>query len=38
LHEYLDDFQTRMNRVGSGIFEEFFALRLPGSVPRAAAL
>jgi uncharacterized alpha-E superfamily protein len=38
LHEYLDDFQTRMNRVGSGIFEEFFALRLPGGVPRATAL
>jgi uncharacterized alpha-E superfamily protein len=31
LHEYLDDFQTRMNRVSAGIFETFFALRVPGA-------
>ena len=30
LHEYLDDLQNRMNRVGAGIHETFFALRAPG--------
>ncbi len=29
LHEYLDDFQTRMNRLGAGIHETFFAKRVP---------
>ena len=29
LHEYLDDLQTRMNRVGTGIYETFFARRVP---------
>jgi len=29
LHEYLDDLQTRMNQVGAGIFETFFAVRTP---------
>ncbi len=29
LHEYLDDLQTRMNQVGAGIFETFFALKTP---------
>jgi len=29
LHEYLDDLQTRMNRVGTGMFETFFARRAP---------
>ncbi len=29
LHEYLDDLQTRMNKVAHGIYETFFALRRP---------
>jgi uncharacterized alpha-E superfamily protein len=29
LHEYLDQLQTRMNRVGNGIRETFFATRAP---------
>jgi uncharacterized alpha-E superfamily protein len=29
LHEYLDDLQNRMNLVGSGIFDTFFAKRVP---------
>jgi uncharacterized alpha-E superfamily protein len=29
LHEYLDDLQTRLNQVGTGIFEAFFALKTP---------
>lgn len=27
LHEYLDDFQSRLNKVGDSIFETFFAFR-----------
>jgi len=30
LHEYVDDLQTRLNRVGAGIHDAFFALRTPG--------
>ena len=29
LHEYLDDLQTKMNQVGTGIGETFFASRMP---------
>jgi uncharacterized alpha-E superfamily protein len=29
LHEYLDEFQTKLNRVGTGIFETFFAIKTP---------
>src|SRR5438477_8556191 len=29
LHEYLDDLQTRMNQVGAGIYETFFAFKTP---------
>jgi uncharacterized alpha-E superfamily protein len=29
LHEYLDDLQTKMNQVGAGIFETFFAFKTP---------
>lgn len=29
LHEYLDDLQTRMNQVGTEIFETFLALKTP---------
>ncbi len=31
LHEYLDDLQTKMNRVSQGIFDTFFARRVPDS-------
>jgi uncharacterized alpha-E superfamily protein len=34
LHEYIDDLQTRMNKVGAGVHEEFFALRTPDSTRR----
>jgi uncharacterized alpha-E superfamily protein len=33
VHEYLDQLQTRMNEISSGIFERFFAKRLPESKP-----
>ncbi len=40
LHEFLDGFQARLDRVGDGIFETFFALRpvavLPGTRPTSA--
>jgi uncharacterized alpha-E superfamily protein len=29
LHEYLDDLQTKMNQVGTGIYETFFAFKTP---------
>ena len=29
LHEYLDEFQTRLNRIGAGIFDTFFAMKTP---------
>lgn len=29
LHQYLDDLQTRVNQVGAGIFDTFFALKSP---------
>jgi len=29
LHEYLDDLQNRMNLLGTGIYETFFAKRMP---------
>jgi uncharacterized alpha-E superfamily protein len=35
LHEYLDDLQTRMNQVGAGIHETFFALKTPKPAKRA---
>jgi uncharacterized alpha-E superfamily protein len=31
LHEYLDNLQTRMNQVGAGVYETFFALKHPKS-------
>jgi uncharacterized alpha-E superfamily protein len=34
LHEYLDDLQTKMNQVGAGIHETFFALKTPKPVKR----
>ncbi len=27
LHEYIDDFQTRLNRIGQAMFEDFFATK-----------
>lgn len=35
LHEYLDELQTKMNQVGSGIFETFFASKTPKSPKRS---
>jgi uncharacterized alpha-E superfamily protein len=29
LHEYLDSLQTKINQVGSGIYDTFFAFRTP---------
>jgi uncharacterized alpha-E superfamily protein len=29
LHEYLDEFQTRLNRLGAGILDTFFAMKTP---------
>ena len=34
LHEYLDELQTKMNQVSSGIFEAFFALKTPKPAKR----
>lgn len=36
LHEYLDDLQTKMNRVTAGIFETFFAFKTPKPAKRLA--
>jgi len=36
LHEYLDELQTKMNQVGTGIFETFFAFKTPKPTRRAA--
>lgn len=32
LHEYVDDLQARLNRLGNGIHEAFFARRSPGGL------
>jgi uncharacterized alpha-E superfamily protein len=32
MHEYIDDLQQRINRVGEGILESFFALRAPDQI------
>jgi uncharacterized alpha-E superfamily protein len=29
LHEYLDELQTKMNQIATGIYETFFAFRMP---------
>lgn len=34
LHEYLDALQTRMNQVGGGIHETFFALKMPRAIKK----
>jgi len=36
LHEYLDQLQTRMNSVGTGILETFFAKRVPAQAKQVA--
>jgi uncharacterized alpha-E superfamily protein len=36
LHEYLDQLQTKMNRVGNGISETFFATRFPAPIREKA--
>ena len=36
LHEYLDDLQTKVNAVGAGIFETFFAFKAPQSQKKTA--
>jgi uncharacterized alpha-E superfamily protein len=38
LHEYLDDLQTRINHIGAGIHECFFALKTPKPKTMRAAL
>jgi uncharacterized alpha-E superfamily protein len=34
LHEYLDELQTKMNQLGGGIHETFFALKTPKPAKR----
>lgn len=36
LHEYLDELQTKMNQVAAGIFETFFAFRMPKTAKKPA--
>ena len=36
LHEYLDELQTKMNQIGAGIHETFFALKTPKAAKRTA--
>jgi len=36
LHEYLDELQTRVNSVGGGIFDTFFAFKTPEAPKRPA--
>jgi uncharacterized alpha-E superfamily protein len=38
LHEYLDELQTRINTVSTGIFETFFAFRAPEQPRRLARM
>jgi uncharacterized alpha-E superfamily protein len=35
LHEYLDELQTKMNQVGAGVYETFFALKTPKPAKRS---
>jgi uncharacterized alpha-E superfamily protein len=34
LHEYLDELQTQMNKIGGGIHETFFAVKTPVTAPQ----
>jgi uncharacterized alpha-E superfamily protein len=36
LHEYVDQLQTRLNQVGQGIFETFFAIKTPPAGKKGA--
>ena len=36
LHEYLDELQSKINLLGNGIFETFFALKSPEPTRKAA--
>jgi uncharacterized alpha-E superfamily protein len=36
LHEYLDELQTKLNQIGQGIYEAFFALKTPAPSKKAA--
>jgi uncharacterized alpha-E superfamily protein len=36
LHEYLDELQSKMNQIGTGIFETFFAFKTPKPVKKWA--
>ena len=36
LHEYLDDLQTKVNAIGAGIYETFFAFKAPQPSKRPA--
>jgi uncharacterized alpha-E superfamily protein len=36
LHEYLDELQTKMNQVGAGISETFFAFKMPKPARKSA--
>lgn len=37
LHEYLDELQTKMNKVGAGIHETFFAFKTPAASSKKAS-
>jgi uncharacterized alpha-E superfamily protein len=36
LHEYLDDLQTKVNAIGAGIWETFFAFKAPEAEKKPA--
>jgi uncharacterized alpha-E superfamily protein len=38
LHEYVDELQNKMNKVGAGIFETFFALKTPAAAAHRSGL
>ena len=38
LHEYVDELQTKMNKVSGGIFETFFALKTPAAAAHRSGL
>lgn len=38
LHEYIDDFQTQLNRVGDAIHQDFFTLHLSRQIAKPAEL
>jgi uncharacterized alpha-E superfamily protein len=36
LHEYVDELQNKMNQVGSGIYDTFFAFKAPPAAKKSA--